>query len=250
MRSACGSPKRPAASRRALRDRQRADGPRPAHPRRHPQRAGRAAGDGRLDQCGRPPRGDLPAASASSSTSTCSTSSAARSRSSSTCSRRASTTWSEFHEAGGVPRLLKEVRAHLDDHCADRLRRHHRRPHRRRRDEPGQTIIRTVARPLKPIGTLAVLHGNLAPRGAIIKQTAASKTLMQHSGRAVVFDSVEDMAAPHRQRHLDVEADDILVLRNAGQRARRACRRPATCRSRASWRGRASRTWSASPTPG
>jgi dihydroxy-acid dehydratase len=122
----------------------------------------------------------------------------------------------QFHEAGGVPRLLKEVREHLTTTAptvyggtiGDLIA--------GARDEPGQTIIRSVAEPLKPTGTLAVLQGNLAPRGALIKQTAASKPLMQHRGRAVVFDSVADMASRIDTDTLDVEATDILVLRNAG----------------------------------
>jgi len=122
----------------------------------------------------------------------------------------------EFHRAGGVPALLKQVRAELDldaptvyggtiGAVVDAVI-----------DEPSQTIIRTIAEPLKPIGTLAVLKGNLSPRGAVIKQSAASKTLMQHTGRAVVFDSVEDMTNRIDSDDLDVTADDVLVLRNAG----------------------------------
>ncbi|MGO8227300.1 dihydroxy-acid dehydratase, partial [Rhizobium ruizarguesonis] len=71
-------------------------------------------------------------------------------------------------------------------------------------------------KPLKPIGTIAVLHCNLAPRGAVIKQSAASKDLLQHIGRDVVFDSVEDMTLRIDSDDLDVNADDVLVLRNAG----------------------------------
>ncbi|CAN7664550.1 dihydroxy-acid dehydratase [Devosia sp. LjRoot16] len=122
----------------------------------------------------------------------------------------------QFHQAGGVPALLKEVRSELDTSAAtihgktigeviDAVV-----------DEPGQTIIRTMAAPLKPIGTLAVLKGNLAPRGAIIKQSAASKTLMQHRGRAVVFENTEDLANRLDSDDLDVSPADILVLRNAG----------------------------------
>ncbi|MGV8951833.1 MAG: IlvD/Edd family dehydratase [Cypionkella sp.] len=122
----------------------------------------------------------------------------------------------EFHKAGGVPALLKEVRAELDmaaptvygstiGAVIDGVV-----------DEPGQTIIRTIAAPLKPVGTLAVLKGNLTPRGAVIKQSAASKALMQHTGRAVVFDSVEDLSNRIDSDDLDVTADDVLVLRNAG----------------------------------
>jgi dihydroxy-acid dehydratase len=63
---------------------------------------------------------------------------------------------------------------------------------------------------------MAVLHGNLAPRGAVIKHSAASPKLLQHTGRAVVFDSVEDMTLRVDDPALDVSADDVLVLRNAG----------------------------------
>jgi dihydroxy-acid dehydratase len=61
-----------------------------------------------------------------------------------------------------------------------------------------------------------VLTGNLAPRGAVIKHSAASPALLSHTGRAVVFDSIEDMAARIDDPDLDVAADDVLVLRNAG----------------------------------
>jgi dihydroxy-acid dehydratase len=81
---------------------------------------------------------------------------------------------------------------------------------------PGQTVIRSRADPISALGSMAVLRGNLAPRGAIIKQSAASPKLMTHTGRAVVFDSVEDMAQRIDSAELDVSADDVLVLRNAG----------------------------------
>jgi dihydroxy-acid dehydratase len=63
---------------------------------------------------------------------------------------------------------------------------------------------------------MCVLHGNLAPRGAVIKQSAASQALLRHTGRAVVFDSIEDMTARIDAPDLDVRSDDVLVLRNAG----------------------------------
>lgn len=63
---------------------------------------------------------------------------------------------------------------------------------------------------------MAVLWGNLAPRSAIIKQSAASPSLMTHTGRAVVFESVEDLTLRIDDPALDVAADDVLVLRNAG----------------------------------
>ena len=63
---------------------------------------------------------------------------------------------------------------------------------------------------------MVVLRGNLAPRGAIVKQSAATPRLLQHTGRAVVFDSLADLAARIDAPDLDVHADDVLVLRNAG----------------------------------
>jgi len=63
---------------------------------------------------------------------------------------------------------------------------------------------------------MAVLRGNLAPRGAVIKHSAATPRLLQHTGRAVVFESIPDMAARIDDPALDVGPDDVLVLRNAG----------------------------------
>src|SRR5262249_21054698 len=70
--------------------------------------------------------------------------------------------------------------------------------------------------PIKPQGGMAVLRGNLAPHGAVIKHAAASPALLTHTGRAVVFDSLEDLAKRGDDPALDVNVDDILVLRNAG----------------------------------
>src|SRR6266852_4539018 len=81
---------------------------------------------------------------------------------------------------------------------------------------PGQDAIRPRGQPIKPEGAMAVLHGNLAPRGAVIKHSAATPKLLQHTGRAVVFESVEDMTLRVDDPDLDVNADDVLVLRNAG----------------------------------
>ena len=121
-----------------------------------------------------------------------------------------------FHWAGGNSRLMKEIRGVLDERClvvgggtlkdvidkAEMI--------------PGQTVIRTRKNPIKPTGGMAVLRGNLAPQGAVIKHAAASPSLLKHTGRAVVFDSLEDLAARGDDPNLDVKAEDILVLRNAG----------------------------------
>ena len=79
-----------------------------------------------------------------------------------------------------------------------------------------QDVVRPFDEPLHAEGGIAVLRGNLAPGGAIVKQSAASADLMIHEGRAVVFDSLADLAERIDDPELDVKADDILVLRNAG----------------------------------
>jgi dihydroxy-acid dehydratase len=83
-------------------------------------------------------------------------------------------------------------------------------------DVPGQAVIRPRTDPIRPVGSMAVLRGNLAPRGAVIKHAAATVRLLQHTGRAVVFDSVADMTERVDDPDLDVTPDDVLVLRNAG----------------------------------
>jgi dihydroxy-acid dehydratase len=123
-----------------------------------------------------------------------------------------------FHNAGGVPRLLAELQGFLDlsvpvvggGSLGDRVT--------RTADMHAQDVIRPLDRPLKPEGAMAVLHGNLCPRGAVIKHAAATVSLLQHSGRAVVFESVADLVARIDDPALDVAADDVLVLRNAGPR--------------------------------
>jgi len=121
-----------------------------------------------------------------------------------------------LHHAGGVPRLLRELEPHLDldaptvlgGTLADYLA--------LAEEVPGQTVIRPRSAPLKPTGGMAVLRGNLCPGGAVIKHSAATASLLKHTGRAVVFDSVEDMTGRVDDPALDVAADDVLVLRNAG----------------------------------
>ncbi len=83
-------------------------------------------------------------------------------------------------------------------------------------DVPGQTVIRSRKNPINAQGAMCVLRGNIAPRGAVIKQSAATPKLMTHEGRAVVFETIEDMTLRMDDPNLDVNADDVLVLRNAG----------------------------------
>jgi dihydroxy-acid dehydratase len=77
-------------------------------------------------------------------------------------------------------------------------------------------VIRTTANPIYAEGALAVLKGNLAPDGCVIKPSACAPHLLRHSGPALVFDDYPSMKAAIEDEHLDVTADHILVLRNAG----------------------------------
>lgn len=122
----------------------------------------------------------------------------------------------DFHKAGGVATLLRELKPllHLDAltvtgrTLGEELE----------RSGPGfaQEVVRPFSDPIYPQGGLAVLWGNLAPGGAIIKQAAADPTLMEHEGRAVVFENLEDLTTRIDDDALDVTAQDILVLKNIG----------------------------------
>jgi dihydroxy-acid dehydratase len=79
-------------------------------------------------------------------------------------------------------------------------------------------VIRPRAEPLQPHAGIAVLHGSLAPDGAVIKPAAASPQLLRHRGRAMVFNSIEDMHARIDDPDLDVDAESVLILRGCGPR--------------------------------
>jgi dihydroxy-acid dehydratase len=79
-----------------------------------------------------------------------------------------------------------------------------------------EEVIRPRSRPLKSAGGLLVVRGSLAPNGAVIKAAAATPRLLKHTGKAVVFDDYNDMAARIDRDDLQVDADSVLVLRNAG----------------------------------
>jgi dihydroxy-acid dehydratase len=121
-----------------------------------------------------------------------------------------------FHHAGGVPKLMAQLGELLDLDARTITGESLRDVVAKAEEVPGQDAIRPRANPIKPEGAMAVLHGNLAPRGAVIKHSAASPRLLQHTGRAVVFESVEDMTLRVDDPTLEVTADDVLVLRNAG----------------------------------
>ena len=122
----------------------------------------------------------------------------------------------DFHKAGGMPALLRELRPllHLDALTVTGRRLGEELD--RAPSAFAQQVIRPFEQPIYPQGGIAVLTSNLAPGGAIIKQSAASPELMEHEGRAVVFEDAEDLAARVDDEALDVNADDILVLKNIG----------------------------------
>ena len=77
-------------------------------------------------------------------------------------------------------------------------------------------VIRPLDNPVEAEGGTVVLHGNLAPNGAVIKQSAATKRLLTHTGRAVVFEDHEDLMTRHDDPGLDIDADCVMVLKNGG----------------------------------
>jgi L-arabonate dehydrase len=121
----------------------------------------------------------------------------------------------DFCYAGGLPAVLKEIAAHLHldavtangctlgDNLADA-------------QNLNAEVIRPLATPFKDRAGIAVLRGNLAPRGAVIKPSAATPGLMVHTGRAVVFETIDDFHARIDDESLDVDADCVLVLKNCG----------------------------------
>lgn len=121
-----------------------------------------------------------------------------------------------FHHAGGVPKLMAQLGELIDLDATTVTGATLREVVANAEHVPGQDVIRSRDNPIRREGGIAFLTGNLAPRGAVIKHAAASPQLMQHTGRAVVFDSVEDMTLRIDNPDLDVSADDVLVLRNAG----------------------------------
>ena len=123
----------------------------------------------------------------------------------------------DFFRAGGLQAVLREVRDLLDPAALTVTGQ----PLTHYLDEAriwDREVIRPRAEPLQARAGIAVLYGNLAPGGAVIKPAAASAHLLQHRGRAVVFDSIEDMHARIDDPGLDVDADSVLILRGCGPR--------------------------------
>ena len=122
----------------------------------------------------------------------------------------------DFHQAGGMATLLRTLKPLLR---LDALTVSGRTLGQEiERAAPGfaQQVVRPLDRPIYPQGGIAVLYGNLAPGGAIIKQSAADARLMEHEGRAVVFENAQDLASRIDRDDLDVGPQDVLVLKNIG----------------------------------
>jgi dihydroxy-acid dehydratase len=122
----------------------------------------------------------------------------------------------DFHRAGGMATLLRELKPLL--HLGAMTVTGRTLGEEIEAAGPGfaQDVVRPLSQPLYPQGGIAVLWGNLAPGGAIIKQSAANPQLMEHEGRAVVFENAADLAARIDDPALDVNANDILVLKHIG----------------------------------
>ncbi|UTW53306.1 dihydroxy-acid dehydratase [bacterium SCSIO 12827] len=122
----------------------------------------------------------------------------------------------DLWKAGGLTTILREIEDLLDLDCptvsgktlGEKLA----------AMPPGwdQDVVRPRSNPLFSKGSMAVLRGNLAPNGAVLKQSAADQGLLVHEGRAVVFENLEDLAERIDSADLDVTPDDVLVLRNIG----------------------------------
>ena len=121
----------------------------------------------------------------------------------------------DFDSAGGVPALQARLADLLHPACVtvggqtvgEAIK---------QQDVADQAVIRSVAAPLHAAGSLIVVHGNLAPSGAVLRMTTASPHLLRHHGPALVFDSYADMRERIDDADLPVTPDTVLVLRHAG----------------------------------
>lgn len=124
----------------------------------------------------------------------------------------------EFNEDGGVPAVMKQLGNLVDGdvitYSGKKLK-----SELEKAEVLNNNIIKTINNPVAAAPTLAILSGNLAPKGAVIKVAAASPGLLQHTGPAFIFDSYEEMLKGVDDENLPVEASTVLILRNAGPKA-------------------------------
>ena len=121
----------------------------------------------------------------------------------------------DFYYAGGLPAVMREL-GDLIDGTAATVSGTALAEQIAAAERIGDRVIRSRIDPLQEDAGIAVLRGNLAPQGAIIKPAAATAALLQHTGRAVVFETIEDFKSRIDDPSLDVDADSILVLKGCG----------------------------------
>ena len=122
-----------------------------------------------------------------------------------------------FHQAGSFPAVMREIADLLHLDCltvSGKTQRQHMQAARCH----DRNVIKPLDQPILPSGALVVLKGNLAPSGAILKASAASERLLNHTGPAIVFENYQDMLARIDSPDLDVSPESVLVMRNAGPR--------------------------------
>jgi len=121
----------------------------------------------------------------------------------------------DFYYAGGLPVVIREIAASLHK-TAPTVNGRSICENSKDAVNYNAAVITPLAKPFKKLGGIAVLRGNLAPRGAVLKPSAATPKLMKHKGRAVVFEDIDDMHKRIDDPKLDVDASCILVLKNCG----------------------------------
>jgi dihydroxy-acid dehydratase len=123
----------------------------------------------------------------------------------------------DFYYAGGIPAVMKEIRHLLN---RDALTANGRSMGENIADAPcwNREVIRSFEEPFKEHAGIAVVRGNLAENGAVIKPSAASPHLLKHRGRAVVFENIEDFHTRIEDESLDIDEHCVMVLKNCGPR--------------------------------
>jgi dihydroxy-acid dehydratase len=121
----------------------------------------------------------------------------------------------DFCYAGGLPVVMKEIAQHLH---TDAITANGKTIGENIADAQNYNtdVIKPLSAPFKDKAGIAVLRGNLSPRGAVIKPSAATPALMVHTGRAVVFENIEDFHARIDDENLDIDENCIMVLKNCG----------------------------------
>ncbi|HMZ22851.1 MAG TPA: dihydroxy-acid dehydratase, partial [Blastocatellia bacterium] len=121
----------------------------------------------------------------------------------------------DFYYAGGVPVVIREL-GDLIHGDALTVNGHTIGENNVNAECFNREVIHTVESPFKPDGGIAILRGNLAPNGAVLKPSAATPELMQHRGRAVVFENIEDLHARIDDENLDIDETCVMVMKNCG----------------------------------